>query len=327
MARALNDRFFKWLQENPTILEIISQYHCLDIRFSEGKALNVYFKGHKVLTIKDKIITDESKAFIIPNNSHFREHSKLINEICGNKGVCIENLNEYLDCILSFLSKCYGYSELMVRQEITYINNRSGISNNTDYFIVEEEYSIPEGRFDLVALKWPSIDNTRKTFSSSALEIVVFELKKGIGAIGSSPEAVSDRASLKTHIDDFYKFYNNDEALKVFKKDIIKMFVQQSMLKGFFNDIKGLKNVRKYAEPWDENAINDIADKVPIKFGFILSDFNQKSSLLKEQIKQIDANKDFLFATSSFMGYGLYEESMLNRTQLEKILEISEKSN
>ena len=64
--------------------------------------------------------------------------------------------------------------------------------------------------------------------------------------------------------------------------------------------------------------IEDIATKIPVKFGIIISDYNQDSTGLKEEIEKIQ--DDFLFARSSFMGYGLYKESMGNRQDLLRIL-------
>lgn len=324
MARTLKDPFFKWLQKDPiNLLAIISQYDCLAIHFSDGKKLKVYFKGCRILTISDKIITDNEvrfKPLVLKYYTKVENKDNLVKII--NRGVNINNLQEYLDCVIGFLSRRNPHAEEALRQEIARVNNRSSVANDTDYFIVDEEYEINGSRFDLVAIKWLSDKNIRKAFNSkrSSLEIVVFELKQGLNAVGGSEKSKSEQADLKKHYSDFQTFVSDEARLSEFKLDIVKMFVQQASLKGFFNDedINGLKHVRALSEPWNDKEIQDIADIIPVKFGLILSDYKQKSDRLREQVKQIKG--DFLFARSSFMGYGLYEDSILNREQLLELL-------
>ena len=92
------------------------------------------------------------------------------------------------------------------------------------------------------------------------------------------------------------------------------MFVQLACLTGFFNSkINGLKHVKELKT--DDKTIKLLAENVPVKFGFIIADYKQKSTTLTEQISQF--HNDFVFATSSFMGYGLYENCILNREQFD----------
>lgn len=324
MERALNDAFFEWLQKDSLkLLDIISQYDCLEIRFFDGKELKVYFRGFLILTISDKIITDNTIRFKPLVKEYY---SKIKNK--GNleeiikKGVRIGNLQEYLDCAIGILSRRNNTrAEEEIRQEIARVNNRSSVANDTDYFIVDEEYKINGPRFDLVAIKWLSDKNIRKAFDSkrSSLEIVIFELKQGLDAVGGSEKSTREKADLKKHYSDFQTFISDRTRLSEFKLDIVRMFVQQASLKGFFSKkIEGLKHVRTLSQPWNDKEIQEIADIIPVRFGLILSDYKQKSDRLREQVKQIKG--DFLFARSSFMGYGLYEDSILNREQLLELL-------
>ncbi|MDE5794321.1 MAG: hypothetical protein K2I08_06345 [Muribaculaceae bacterium] len=324
MARVLNEKFFKWLQTDPlNLLAIISKYDCLASHFSEGKALKVYFKGFLILTISDKIIEDNGITFKVLDSAYLKdENNDSITNIIKN-GVCISNLEDYLDLVIGFLSRRKNSRvEETLRQEIAFINNRSSNANETDYFVVDEEYKINNSKFDLVTLKWRSDKNVRKNFNTkkTPLEIVIFELKQGLNAIGGSKDSTSEKSDLKKHYADFMTLMSDNNLLAQFKLDIIKMFVQQASLKCFFNTdkIKGLKHVTKLSDPWNEEEIQEMAKNSSVKFGMIISDYKQESSLLKEQIEQISG--DFIFAMSSFMGYGLYENSMLNRDQLFRIL-------
>ena len=325
MARALNDKFFRWLQNDPlNLLGTISQYDCLAIHFSNSNALKIYFKGFLILTISDRIMENSKTTFKVLSESYYtnKPNNNYIIEII-TKGVHISNLQEYLDCVIGFLSRRNNLrAEEAVRQEIARINNLSREANDTDYFVVDEEYKINGPKFDLVTIRWSSDGEIRKHFNSkqSNLEIVIFELKQGPNAIGGTENSKSNQADLKKHISDFIAFTSDEELLSNFKQDIIRMFIQKASLKGFFNieKINGIKHVRELSEPWNEEEIKEISNRIPVKFGLIISDYKQKSQRLKEQIAQTQS--DFLFATSSFMGYGLYEKSMLHREQLLRIL-------
>lgn len=78
--------------------------------------------------------------------------------------------------------------------------------------------------------------------------------------------------------------------------------------------IKGLKHIPAFIESLTDSQI----ERIPVKFGFIISDYKLASTVLTEQLSMFD--DDFLFATSSFMGYGLYDAFIINRNQLNNIL-------
>lgn len=325
MARALHQDFLKWLKEDKIgLLETISQYECLDMQFSEGNAIKVYFKGFLILTISDKIMNDNDLLFSVLRKEYFinKPGNNRIQAIIQN-GVNIYNLQEYLDYVIGFLSRRNNTRvEESIRQEIARVNNRSREANDTDYFVVSEEYKINGPKFDLVTIRWSSDNQIRKKFNSNLkdLEIVVFELKHGVYAVGGSKDNKTEQADLKKHLSDFYSFIEDDVLFSRFKLDIVKMFVQQVLLKGFYNEKKigGLKHVKSLSDSWNEKEIVAIANNIPVKFGVIMSDYKQQSSRLKEQIDM--TSHEFLFATASFMGYGLYSNSMLNREQLLSIL-------
>ena len=323
MTRALNEKFFKWLQTDPLkLLDTIFQYDCLDIQLSNGNALKVYFKGFLILTVTEKKIENNELRFKVLDSAYLNaEGDSCIKDII-NQGVGFNNLQEYLDWVIGFLSRRNNTRvEESIRQEIARVNNRSNVAQDTDYFIVSEEYKVYGPKLDLVAIKWPSKSEIRKKFNSklSNLEIVVFELKHGKNAIGGTNQSTSCNADLKKHFSDFQAVVSDEALLFQFKLDIIKMFVQQASLKGFFDEgIKGLKHVIALSNPWNQEEIQEIASNIPVKFGMIISDYKQESNTLKAQIDQIP--DDFIFSTSSFMGYGLFEKSMLNKNQLLELL-------
>ena len=243
----------------------------------------------------------------------------------------LDNIQKYLDaamCIVNSSGKVVAEQE--IRQAIACANNLSTNANDTDYFIVDQEYTVTNSngkncKFDLIALRWPSKKEVRRSPKIKDFEIVIFELKHGINAVGSSAKAQNGKAAdLKSHMDDFKSFVSNNNLCRQFKFDILSMFRQQSILEdGFlcsgekhkYCKIKGLKHIPTFIESLSDSEI----EGVPVKFGFIISDYKLASTVLSEQLSMFD--DDFLFATSSFMGYGLYDTFIINRNQLTNIID------
>lgn len=317
MVRKLTQKFFESLQKpvGSQILSTIAQYRCLSLAM-HGTSLRVYFEGCKILSIK----YDEGTGLFCftPLSKQYIKTSESVLESIIKSGITQGNLQNYLDLAIGLICRRDNKKqEERIRQEIATVNNISREANDTDYFVVDQEYGITvEGKtskFDLVTIKWLSESQQRKSFTKSNIEIAIFELKLGMGAVGGTINATSESADLNSHIRDFANFQNDSVKMAEFKEDIISMFVQQACLTGFFNSkIGGLKHVKELIK--DDKAIKTLAENVSVKFGFIIADYKQKSTTLVEQISQFD--NDFIFATSSFMGYGLYESSILNRKQL-----------
>lgn len=317
MARRLSSEFFSWLQNSGySILSTITQYKCLSIALN-GSSLRIYFQGCKVLEIIFDYRT-ENYHFKPISVQYIKSGDESELEDIIDSGIESSNLQKYLDLTIGLISRRDNRrQEDRIRQEIAYINNSGRDANDTDFFIVDQEYGVTVGsktsKFDLVAIKWPSEGEIRKNFIKSNIEIVIFELKLGKGAIGGTVNAQDVKADLKNHINDYVNFINDSDKLENFKKDILYMFVQQACLNGFFNSkITGLKHVKKLFD--NDHAIEELAEKVPVKFGFIIADYKQKSVCLADQLNMF--NDDFLFATSSFMGYGLFDKCIINRDQL-----------
>lgn len=321
MSRSISESFLRWLQTSSgsLMLKRIHQFPSLSVNLA-GDSLKVYFNGMLILSVPAKIALDES-IILTPLSVNYRyENDRILGDVIA-RGVNLASLQDYLGAAIGFLSRRDNKrQEERVRQEITYVNNRSRIANDTDYFVVAQEYPITDYRtnkkskFDLVTIKWSSSAICRKEFSPSDIEIVVFELKYGMGAIGGSKKSKGRKADLRCHIDDFNNsIIHNDINREGFVCDIISMFVQQASLNGFYaENVNGMKHVRRLLN--SDEIIRRFAAQVAVKFGFILVDYKGASSLLKEQLEMFD--DDFLFATSSYMGYGLYENFMFNRTKL-----------
>ena len=190
MARKLTQKFFEWLQKpvGSQILSTIAQYRCLSLAM-DGTSLRVYFQGCKILSIKHNKISD--LCCLTPLSNQYIKTSEPVLESIINSGITQDNLQNYLDLAIGLISRRDNKrQEERIRQEIATVNNCSREANDTDFFVVDQEYGVTvEGKtskFDLVTVKWLSEPEQRKNFKKSNIEIVIFELKLGKGAVGGT---------------------------------------------------------------------------------------------------------------------------------------------
>ena len=239
--------------------------------------------------------------------------------------------------------------EKEVQQRIVMENNFMGDASTTDYFIVDTEYNMKRqeagqyanrGRMDLIALHWPS-GNAHPT------GIAFIEVKAGVNAIGEkAPRVVKDdeqgEATLVDHLGDvceFIEFLETGDNKKTFYQDMQIMFYQLYKM-GWFKK-RDNDRMKDFIDYWDKKFRDGIADVETPKvvrtdewaapqMVFAIANYKPGSKMLHNQIfghpKSVaadnrcvkslytaDARKkyDLRFATSDFIGYGLYDRCML----------------
>ena len=173
-------------------------------------------------------------------------------------------------------------------------NNNSGkISRATDYYIVDIEYQDTENssRFDMVAFKWPSNGAARK--NTNAFSLAFIEVKYGDNAVGGS-------AGIKKHLDDLKSFIDDKEKLKEFKADMEQVFKQKCKL-GLIDGLQGHQF---------EVSLSDDEPEVIFIFANHDPDSKKINNILSD-INISDYPFKILAAQSSFMGYGLYMDNMI----------------
>jgi len=201
------------------------------------------------------------------------------------------------------------FQQLVVRE-----NNILGEANNTDYYIIDFEYTnekySTDFRFDLVALRWDSTPQEKRSPKNSRLAII--EMKYGDDAIYDKPNNSDDtkkkkKASLSKHIKDAEDFLSDDERKKAFLCEMKNLFNQKSDLGLIlFNDKGKSKNIDCIKEE--------------IEYIVLLAAHKPRNDNLKKEIKKIKEmkNADLKFVEASFMGYALYSSSMLNLKQFKE---------
>ena len=174
------------------------------------------------------------------------------------------------------------FQQLIVRE-----NNTGRCAKSTDYFICDIEYANSEGRFDLIAVRWPSSGAERK--DNKHVGIAFIEMKYYDGALAG-------KAGLKEHLRDMNNFLAGQERLNNLKDEMRTVFNQMRRL--------GLINNQK--------DIADFNNEKP-EYIFILADHDPASSVLKRELDGLPVNYPNLelkFAVSNFMGYGLYKQNI-----------------
>ena len=177
--------------------------------------------------------------------------------------------------------------EREAQQLILRDNNFGGVSRATDYYICDIEYANPHGRFDLVAVHWPSNGAIRK--KQDGRRLVLVEAKYGDGAI-------ADPAGIHSHIIDINRFLGDADNLQALKDEMVGLFNQKRAL--------GLMNCGK-----DLVAFSD----EPPMLLLALANHDPDRSKLRSSLETLppSPHAEVYVATGCFMGYGLFDQAVV----------------
>lgn len=285
----------------------------LDIELRQNNEIEIYYRGAQLFRVSEKCF------------------SKSDNSLIGNislpdKKVTPENVEAWLD-IIPNIKNCLDINtsrhpngpkgaELETEQTIIRENNLlKGLSQNTDYVIVDIEHDSQDVRFDLLGVKSTQSNRDRLTAPKS---FAIMELKYDINAIFSSKEG---KATLKDHFSDMTKF------------------IQSGKLTQLGEEIKTLYNFKYDLGLFDKGSMKRCADNhvwEKPEYIIILADYNanllKKTSsterILKNELiniknsnPEVFENLDVRFATSCGMGYALYSDFLMNFEQFIKFLD------
>lgn len=276
---------------------------CLELR---GDIVNIYYRGgslYKIFDKDNKILFDTN----YDDNKELDPNPKVEDAV---------SLIPYYKRAMDKWFSEHPKNEREFQQLILRENNNNGIiSRATDYFIVDIEFQDDENhsRFDMAAFKWPSKSASRKKTDNLGLSLI--EFKYGDGAIDGESGIIK-------HFEDFISFVEKTDNFNNFKRDMENVFKQKYML-GLVNGLK-----RK-----EENEENEKLPEIDVKLSneleliFIFANHDPEKTKLKKALQDILSyanepdvlsriekleNKFKIFvAQSSFMGYGLFVENMV----------------
>lgn len=298
MARRISDEFINDLLQGKLseILKYVQRDDTLDLEFRKTSII-IYYRGGKLLEVKE--ISKNSYEFISGNLNY--------NLIANVKDLVKPELNNFFEYIPRFkhiidiyfggirsndIQQRKRYSlENEIRQHIVRENNYTNISGQTDYFVLDTEYTTTfKKKFDIVAIEWESKGNQRKLYSGYVPKLVIIELKYG-------EKSLSNKSGLKEHLIDFERFVNNKNETNAFIQDMLIVLEQKRKL----GLIPYLSKTNSYeVSHFDDN----------IEFAYIIANYKNQSKILEREIQEMNQFEMFV---SNHMGYGLYKDSLLSK--------------
>lgn len=263
-------------------LIIIDSTLCLEIR---ENYINIYYRGGNIIKIEEKqeaFKASFDRKYLNKDLTKVPELSGVLNDIV--------DVEVWIDAIPSLKHEMdlwfgkHPKNERECQQLMLRENNFGTSAKSTDYFICDIEYANPNGRFDIVAVHWPSSSAERK--NNSQLDLAFIEMK-------FLDNALAGNAGLKRHVEDIEKFLGKCENLSNIKNEMKAVFNQKIEL--------GLID--------NQNPIESFSDNKP-EYILALINHDPASSVLKRELQDLPplTQAELKFAVSNFLGYGLYDQ-------------------
>ena len=258
---------------------------CLELR---GNYINIYYRGGNLLKVQ---ATKGSGAYAV---SFDRKYLKTGGDIglpdiqVQDSGGIVEWLNimptlkRAIDNYLARIKK----DEREFQQRVLRDNNFGSIARSTDYYVCDIEYQSAYGRFDMIAVHWPSEPSTRKR--QHGRRLVFVEVKHGDNTLEGS-------AGVHKHIEDVNKYVKDGENLHRIKKDMVGVFNQKRAL--------GLVECGR-----DLSSFGN--DKPLLMLAFVNHDPDRSKLHHVLKSRPDSPHVELAVATASFLGYGLYDQGI-----------------
>ncbi len=283
--RKLNEVFLKDLKEREGRLFSLTEAVksdpslCLELR---GNYVNVYYRGGNLM----KVTQARSEYRVFFDKNYFKDGGKTTLPD-SHEGIdawldVSPRLKQAIDRWLGKRNK----DEREFQQTLLRDNNFGRVARSTDYYICDIEYQSECGRFDLIAVDWPSRPATRK--QANARRLAFIEMKCG-------DDALEGNAGLHKHIQDVNSYLSDRTKVNNLKQEMVEVFNQKRDL--------GLIDCGK--------DLSSFSDESPILL-LVLANHDPGTSKLYELLGSLPESPhvELRVATASFMGYGLYEQGV-----------------
>jgi hypothetical protein len=137
--------------------------------------INVYYKGNSLLKLTETAFRYKAEI-----------HAKYLDGLTLPPEYTKENISQFLDAIplLKHNIVRYGKRSIEIEYEQMIIRaNNYEYHNNTEYFIVDRQYAIPEGRLDLTGVFWRRDNRQNNRQAQVCLMEVKYALNPDIGEV------------------------------------------------------------------------------------------------------------------------------------------------
>jgi hypothetical protein len=274
--RKLSKTFLNCLKSGflSQITEFVKRDHDLNLEIRDSY-INVYYKGNSLLKLIEADSLLRYKAKI---------HRKFLEGVEISLDFTESTVPQFLKNIPLVKENIIKHGkhslELEYEQMIIRANNFER-RNNTEYFIVDRQYAVKEGRFDLSGIYWKTNGRQRNREASVCLMEIKFALNKDI-------------RDVHEQLARYYEPIKNNAAQ--IAEELESVFRQKLELNLFDQEAKRLKAMKTLI------FSRDIED---FQFIIVLVDYNQNSTLLNlESIGKLPfANQIKIFYTGFGMWY------------------------
>jgi len=277
--RKLSEAFLHCLKSGflSEITERVKRDRDLNLEIREGY-LNIYFKGNSLLKLAEVGTLPRYKVDI---------HKKFLDGINIPLELTENNVHQFVTSMPFIKENIIKYGqrsiELEYEQMIIRANNFEP-RNNTEYFIVDRQYTVKEGRFDLTGIHWGMHGRQKNRKASVCLMEIKFALNQDIQLV---------HEQLAKYYEPIKKNAANiaEEMEGVFK---------QKLVLGLYNHPLNRLNAMKTL-----TFSREIKD---FQFILILVDYNRNSRLLAlEKIKNLHfADQVKVF----YSGFGMWQHNV-----------------
>lgn len=166
--RRLSDSFINCLKSGflADMLTAVKDDYDLNLEIRENY-LNIYFKGNSLL----KLVEVSSTQYKVDIHKAFKQELSLPSVLTDVKSTMafLSNLSQLKQNIIR-----YGKSSLEIEYEQMIIRaNNFEPRNNSEYFIIDRQYTVSVGRFDLTGIYW----NRNQRRKNQEVDLCLMEVK------------------------------------------------------------------------------------------------------------------------------------------------------
>jgi hypothetical protein len=276
----ISDTFLHCLQTGflSEITKRVKKDRDLNLEIRENY-INIYFKGNALLKLTEAGVLQRYKVEI---HKKFSEGLEIPFELTeGNVHEFVTNMPFIKENIIKYGQRSI---ELEYEQMIIRANNYEP-RNNTEYFIVDRQYTVKEGRFDLTGIHWKMQGRQKNRKASVCLMEIKFALNQDI-------QHVHEQLA---------KYYgpikNNAAKIAEEMEAVFKQKLELGLYNHPLNRLNAMKTLR---------FSKDIDD---FQFILVLVDYNPNSRLFA-----LDELKQLPFATQIKVfrsGFGMWEHNVI----------------
>ncbi len=310
--RKLSGSFFNDLKDGSgalhPLLERIQRDDTLMLAIRKNY-VNIYYRGGNLLKIEAGNSGRSYRPFFDPEYAQKPRSSPpplpTSIESANDAAICVDAIPRLKE-IMDFYFAGHPKPEREFQQLVARENNRSTISNETEYFVTDIEFADSDchARFDMLAVCWPASDRRNGNRCRAAL----IEMKYGDRALGGGCGLPEHLKGIKGFIQDRARYEGLLETME-------SQFQQLDALEllDYHRSQNGTR-VRLDPQPKPELIV-------------ILANHNPRSLKLGRVLQEIEAagyaesqDFDLRFAVTTCAGYGLHANCLLSLAKLQKIL-------